>query len=1059
MTKPNKPLNTLFLSLQERAKELNCLLRVEEILNRPDADLPEVCADIITAIPDGWQYPTICRAVITVADQTFISDGFVETSWVQSADIIAQEKALGRISIYYSEERPPADHGPFLKEETKLIQTIADRLGHYIVYRRMRHVYSEWQAAKDTLGHDRKEWQVVIDLLRETDRSLYFAISHKMLNHLSWSGIESAKQLLQTPDVDPRDDEDVYADSNIPHRRRAPILMTDAMCVATFAIAVDNMSDDEILAFIQKRMHEDKMSFLIRALNRDLSLPAIADAVRRYHKIAPQGIELPSAMQFGMHAALIRRFFSESVEFVDKAKRFIDVNDFSDLVDQIIFLPESRGKLGGKSAGLYLASRILNKSKMANSLTRSVKTPKTWYLPSDGLMAFINYNNLEEIAEQKYNEIDQIRAEYPHILYTFKNGHFPPEMLKGLAMALDDLGERPLIVRSSSLLEDRIGAAFSGKYKSLFLANQGSKQERLDALCDAIAEVYASTFSPDPIQYRMERGLLDYYEEMGIMIQEVVGVRVGDYFLPAFAGVAFSNNEFRWSPRIQRNDGLVRLVPGLGTRAVDRVSDDYPILLAPGQPNLRVNVTVEEQIRYSPKKIDVINLRTNSFETVVFTDFLRRAGSAYPRFSEILSIFDGDHIRSLVGRLVDFRPEDALVTFEGLFSQSSFVKQVATMLAVLQEEIGSPIDFEFASDGQDIYLLQCRPQSNSSATSEARIPKDIAPNRIIFTARKYISNGQVPDITHIVYVDPQRYAELGERAALLAVGRAVGKLNKLLPKRQFILMGPGRWGSRGDIKLGVSVTYSDISNTAALIEIARKQGNYVPDLSFGTHFFQDLVEASIRYIPLYPDDPGIVFNEHFLRRSPSILGDILPEFANLSECIRVIDVPQTAAGSVLQILMNARLEQAIGLLSKPRSFAVTDSADITPVESTGDTAWRWRVRMVEELAKTIDVDALGVKGMYLFGSTKNATAGPRSDINLIVHFSGTDEQRRLLETWLTGWSLCLDEVNYLRTGYKRGGLLDAHIITDEEYVSRAGYAAKIGATSNAARPLRLGKRA
>ncbi|MBK6678651.1 MAG: hypothetical protein IPG53_00820 [Ignavibacteriales bacterium] len=99
-------------------------------------------------------------------------------------------------------------------------------------------------------------------------------------------------------------------------------------------------------------------------------------------------------------------------------------------------------------------------------------------------------------------------------------------------MALDDFGDRPIIVRSSSLLEDQVGSAFSGKYKSLFLANQGSKPERLSALMDAIAEVYASTFGPDPIEYRTERGLIDFHEEMGIMIMEVVGTRVGDYFFP-----------------------------------------------------------------------------------------------------------------------------------------------------------------------------------------------------------------------------------------------------------------------------------------------------------------------------------------------------------------------------------------------------------------------------------------------------------------------------------------------------------------------------------------------
>ncbi|MCP4460948.1 MAG: pyruvate, phosphate dikinase, partial [Cytophagales bacterium] len=203
--------------------------------------------------------------------------------------------------------------------------------------------------------------------------------------------------------------------------------------------------------------------------------------------------------------------------------------------------------------------------------------------------------------EQKYKTIEEVRQEYIHVVQLFKNSNFPHEIVQGLSMALDDLGDKPIIVRSSSVLEDRLGSAFSGKYKSLFLANRGTKTERLDALMDAISEVYASTLGPDPMEYRAERGLIDFHEEMGILIQEVVGSQIGDYFFPAYAGVAFSNNEFRWSPRIKREDGLIRLVPGLGTRAVDRLSDDYPILIAPGQPGLRANVSLDDIIRYSPQ--------------------------------------------------------------------------------------------------------------------------------------------------------------------------------------------------------------------------------------------------------------------------------------------------------------------------------------------------------------------------------------------------------------------------------------------------------------------------
>jgi len=350
------------------------------------------------------------------------------------------------------------------------------------------------------------------------------------------------------------------------------------------------------------------------------------------------------------------------------------------------------------------------------------------------------------------------------------------------------------------------------------------------------------------------------------MIQEVVGSRVGDYFLPMVAGVAFSRNEFRWSPRIRRDDGLLRMVCGLGTRAVDRLSDDYPILLAPGQPGLRANVTAEEVMRYSPNKMDVINLKTNSFETVDAAQFLAEHAAQLPALKQVASVCRGDRIEELRGLGLDVKAEDLVVTFEGLIRNTPFVRRMRTILTLLEDRLHTPVDIEFASDGRDFYLLQCRPQSYAEDAVPMPIPHDIPRERVVFTANRYVSNGRVPDITHVVYVDPQRYSDISDVKSLREIGRVIGRLNALLPRRQFILMGPGRWGSRGDIKLGVNVTYSDIKNTAMLVEIARKKGNYTPDLSFGTHFFQDLVESSIRYLPLYPDDPGAIFNESFLTR-------------------------------------------------------------------------------------------------------------------------------------------------------------------------------------------------
>jgi len=1056
MSDQKRPADDLIRFLREREKELNCLYRVEEILNDPEASLEEVCNEIIKVIPPSWQYPDVCRARITVDEFDFIPRDFKETSWVLKANITIQDQMIGSLYVYYVEEMPNADQGPFLNQEIKLLDTIADRLGHFIMHKKMRQVYQEYQKARNNLSQlGTNEWRVVLSLLRQTDKNLYLNICQKMLNHLCWSGIEEAEKLRSRSSTEDGSLKGLIAgDDNRPHQKQV-LSISENLSNEIFKIAARHLSDEQILNNIQKWMTYDKTSFLANVANRNLSLSEVMDDIRRYRHIAPEGIVLPPNTEKGIKVSLIRRFFSGQLNYINIAKNYVEISDFYNLLDNIIFSSDSHGKLGGKSAGLFLAEHIIKKSQADCKQGQKIKIPKTWYITSDVILKFLSFNNLDEVMEQKYKDINQIRLEYPHVVQTFKNSHFPPEIIQGLSMALDSFEQRPLIVRSSSLLEDRLGAAFSGKYKSLFIANQGSKQERLAALTDAIAEVYASTFGPDPVEYRSERGLIDFAEEMGIMIQEVVGHKVGDYFLPLFAGVAFSRNEFRWSPRIKREDGLIRMVPGLGTRAVDRVSDDYPVLIAPGQPDLRANVTTDEVIHYSPRNIDVVNLKTNSFETVSVNDLLRQFGQEIPNIGKIISIYDGQQLRRPFAMNIDFEKDNMVVTFDGLVSNSPFVKQMHGMLKLLESKLGTPVDIEFAHDGQDFYLLQCRPQSYSEDSAPAPIPKGLPKPKIIFTANRYISNGRVPDITHIVYVDPSKYGDLTDRDSLLAVGRAVGHLNKLLPKRQFILMGPGRWGSRGDIKLGVSVTYSDINNTAVLIEIARLKGNYLPDLSFGTHFFQDLVEARIRYLPLYPDDKSIIFNERFLLKSPNILPDVLPEFAFLADTVRLIDVRRSTNGSVLQVLMNAEQNEAIGILSESGSeLYEMVQPEIESAPQT-DNCWAWRLRMSEYIASQLDTERFGVKGYYVFGSTKNATANPKSDIDLLIHFTGDERQRADLMIWLEGWSLCLAEMNYLRTGYKTNGLLDIHIVTDDDIANKTSYAAKIGAVTDAARPIAL----
>jgi hypothetical protein len=183
---------------------------------------------------------------------------------------------------------------------------------------------------------------------------------------------------------------------------------------------------------------------------------------------------------------------------------------------------------------------------------------------------------------------------------------------------------------------------------------------------------------------------------------------------------------------------------------------------------------------------------------------------------------------------------------------------------------------------------------------------------------------------------------------------------------------------------------------------------------------------------------------------------LAPEFADLAGVVRVIDVPKASGGRVLRVHMNGESDEAIAFLAPPGSSAEDAVAVSELAEPVQGQDWRWRMRMAEQIARRVDADRLGVAGMYIFGSTKNATAGPGSDIDLLVHVRGTPEQRRALSEWLAGWSACLAELNYLRTGTVHEGLLDVHFVTDEDIATQTSYAAKIGAVTDAARRLPLG---
>ncbi|MDH4156992.1 MAG: PEP/pyruvate-binding domain-containing protein [candidate division Zixibacteria bacterium] len=700
--------------LQDRSRELGCLYQVEEIMSDPDRPLDVVCREIVEAVPGGWRFPDVCRARITIGNDLYTCKDFAESPWVTGSDIVLDDTVTGTLEVYYLEEKPPADDGPFLNEEVRLVRTIAERLASFMALQEISPgADQEGEFPPTPAPQLRGRLQVVLDMLRRTDPDLYVSVSRKMLNYLCWSGIGEAEKLMQAFGGDKTaDEEEMLSEGFRLRQHTAPGSMT-GLDRATFEIAVKNLTEDEILSRIRKWIHEDKLSFLVQTVDRNLTLPEVVDAIRRYRQLTPDELEDSSPRKRGVLVSLIRRFLSDQVRFINVAKEYIEIRDLHQLLQNAIYSPDCQGKLGGKSAWQYLQARIISKKAAQDELLANVKTPRTWHIVSDLQLRFVYDNNFDDVVEQKYKDIKQVRLEYPRVVQTFKEARFPADMVKGLSVALDDLGDGPLIVRSSSLLEDRLGTAFAGKYRSLFLANRGSKRRRLAAVMDAVAEVYASTFSPDPIEYRARRGLLDFNEQMGVMIQEVVGRKIGRYFLPSFSGVAFSHNELRWSPHIAREDGLVRMVPGLGTRAVTRRSGDYPVIVIPGRPEARVNVNPEDIVRYSPHKIDVINLETEDFESLDVEHFLGEVACDLTDLANTVSVYEDGNIRRLKEHDVDCARDKLVVTFEGLISSTPFCRQVQNILKTLESTLNMPVEIEFASDGNDLYLLQCRPQNYS----------------------------------------------------------------------------------------------------------------------------------------------------------------------------------------------------------------------------------------------------------------------------------------------------------------------------------------------------------
>jgi hypothetical protein len=672
------------------------------------------------------------------------------------------------------------------------------------------------------------------------------------------------------------------------------------------------LNDNEIENYINLARKKDKCQKLSFVVNQEQATSLeIYNALREFCEIPKGEVYISQEEAEGIRVALIKRYISSQLPYISLAKNYITIRDINDFLQRTRWSRKSPGKLGGKAAGMILAHKILLPvlDKRDPELEEYIRVPDTWFLNSGVFSEFLDRNNLHHFHTHKYKDRETIEKEFLRIEEKFKFANFAPEVIEDFRKILGEIGEHPIIIRSSSMLEDNFGLAFSGKYLSVFLTNQGDIEARLRNFIIGLKQVFASTYGPDPILYRVDHGLLDYDERMAMVVQKVVGQRFGDYFLPFAAGVMFSQNVYAWDRRIKKEEGLARLVFGLGTRAVDRVGSDYPRIIPLSHPQLRPEVTAQQIKKYSQKEVDVLNLKKGSMETVDF----RTLNSAidHPELFYAVSVQKDEYLGPPMFKTQPLKGEELCLTFDNLLTKTAFVPLAKKILSRIEAAYGRPMDIEFVWDDHKFYLLQCRSLSIRKELDKVPIPEKIPEEQILFITHAGLSNSVVHNIEYIVYVNPRAYDTLQIYEDKLKIASVVNALNKHLASKQFALMGPGRWGSN-DINLGVRVTYANINKAKLLMEISFAKEGYTPEVSYGTHFFQDLVEADIVIAPLFPDDVNSIFNEAFLLDSQNILGDMVPEFKDCKDVVRVIHVPSVRNSQFLHVYMDVLNQKGIG---------------------------------------------------------------------------------------------------------------------------------------------------
>ena len=594
---------------------------------------------------------------------------------------------------------------------------------------------------------------------------------------------------------------------------------------------------------------------------------------------------------------LLEMVVTRSERMQELAARYLSIKDLLNIGTRMI----GTGLIGGKATGMLLSRAILHKD--APELRDVVEVHDSFYVGSDVFYTYMVINGCWWIRRQQ-KDTDTLLGVAEYARRVILTGHFPEDIVKKLSDMLDYFGQSPIIVRSSSLLEDNYGNAFSGKYESVFCPNQGSSERRLENLLTAIKLVYASTLSEKALHYREQMGILDKDEQMSLLIQRVSGDLHGNYFFPAVGGVGYSYNPYVWHQDIKPESGVIRIVYGMGTRAVDRSDDDYTRIAALSAPEKRPESGIDELRKFSQKRVDAIDITANRLLPV--------------EFDQIAQHSPAQELRLAASQ--DPETNSPYISFNGLFKNTPFVEHMQRLLGCLDAAYQYPVDIEFTlnftgeegcrslaaaqeSRGEEvaacdpaanyrINLVQCRPFEVRKSEEVSLDFADDAEKQVLMATRKGTVIGRSRSLNprRVVLVSQGGYGALGASQKHL-VARAIGRIMKATdPEMPTVLIGPGRWGTT-TVSLGIPVTFSEISQAACVCEVVAMHDGLIPDVSLGTHFFNDLVEFDIMYLAFYPGNEGSVLNHELLAGFRNHFLDLVPEadYRSLADIITVAD--------------------------------------------------------------------------------------------------------------------------------------------------------------------------